>query len=89
VTLKRDIADLESVALRQRVLRDVSTIDLSTSLFEQRMSMPVLLAPISHGLNARRGEVQAARAVTKRAFPFVFQRSRCARPTCSIFWGPK
>lgn len=30
VTLRRNIADLEAVALRQRILRDVSTIDVST-----------------------------------------------------------
>jgi nitroreductase len=33
VTLRRNVADLEAVALRQRVLRDVSAIDLSTTLF--------------------------------------------------------
>lgn len=46
VTLRRNIADLEDVALRQRVLRDVSTIDLSTSLFGQKLAMPVALAPV-------------------------------------------
>ena len=30
VTLKRNVADLEAVSLRQRVLRDVSSLDLST-----------------------------------------------------------
>ena len=29
VTLRRNVADLEAVALRQRVMRDVSAIDLS------------------------------------------------------------
>lgn len=33
VTLRRNIADLADVALRQRVLRDVSSIDMSTTLF--------------------------------------------------------
>ena len=33
VTLARNVADLRAVALRQRVLRDVSDIDLSTELF--------------------------------------------------------
>src|ERR1700745_2713661 len=36
VTLKRNLEDLRSVALRQRVLRDVSDIDLGTSLFSRR-----------------------------------------------------
>ena len=50
VTLRRNVADLEAVALRQRVLRDVSAIDLSTILFGQRQAMPIALAPV--GLNA-------------------------------------
>jgi L-lactate dehydrogenase (cytochrome) len=70
VTLRRNIADLEQIALRQRVLRDVSAIDLSTALFGQRLSMPVILAPIGlAGLNARRGEVQAVRAAEAAGIP--------------------
>ena len=63
VTLKRNVADLEAVALRQRVLTDVSQIDLSCELFGRKLAMPVALAPVGlAGMNARRGEVQAARA---------------------------
>jgi L-lactate dehydrogenase (cytochrome) len=32
-TLRRNVADLQGIALRQRVLRDVSAIDLSAELF--------------------------------------------------------
>lgn len=63
VTLRRNIADLEDVALRQRVLRDVSKIDPSAELFGQQLAMPVILGPVGlSGMYARRGEVQAARA---------------------------
>src|SRR3982751_5562193 len=59
VTLRRNVEDLQAVALRQRVLRDVSSIDLSTELFGQRWAMPVALGPVGlSGLYARRGEVQ-------------------------------
>jgi L-lactate dehydrogenase (cytochrome) len=72
VTLKRNVEDLQSVALRQRVLRDVSSIDLSTTLFGQRWSMPVGLGPVGlSGLYARRGEVQAARAAAAANVPFA------------------
>jgi isopentenyl diphosphate isomerase/L-lactate dehydrogenase-like FMN-dependent dehydrogenase len=55
-TLRRNLADLERVALRQRVLRDVSALDLTTTLFGQRLSLLVVLAPVGlAGLNARRG----------------------------------
>ena len=71
VTLRRNITDLEAVALRQRILRDVSTIDVSTTLFGRRQALPVALAPVGlAGMNARRGEVQAARAAEKAGVPF-------------------
>jgi len=71
VTLGRNVEDLARVALRQRVLRDVSTLDLSTELFGQKLAMPVALAPIGlAGMNARRGEVQAARAAEAAGVPF-------------------
>ena len=46
VTLRRNIADLEDVALRQRVLTDVSALDLATELFGRRLKLPVALAPV-------------------------------------------
>ena len=71
-TLRRNVEDLRTVALRQRVLRDVSAIDLSTELFGHRWSLPVGLGPVGlAGLYARRGEVQAARAATAANVPFA------------------
>jgi L-lactate dehydrogenase (cytochrome) len=71
-TLRANVADLSDIALRQRVLRDVSAIDLSTEVFGQRMAMPVALAPIGlAGINARRGETQAARAAERAGVPFT------------------
>ncbi|HEX6661069.1 MAG TPA: L-lactate dehydrogenase, partial [Sphingomicrobium sp.] len=72
VTLKRNVEDLRGVALRQRVLRDVSSIDLSAELFGKRWTMPVGLSPVGlSGLYARRGEVQAARAAAAAGVPFT------------------
>lgn len=71
VTLRSNVSDLERVALRQRVMRDVSAIDLSSTLFGQPLKLPVALAPIGlAGLAARRGEVQAARAAEAAGIPF-------------------
>jgi L-lactate dehydrogenase (cytochrome) len=71
-TLRRNVDDLAGIALRQRVLRDVSQIDLSTELFGAKQAMPVALAPIGlAGLNARRGETQAVRAAEKAGVPFT------------------
>ena len=72
VTLERNVADLKTIALRQRVLRDVSDIDTSTELFATRWSLPVGLGPVGlSGLYARRGEVQAAQAAARRNVPFT------------------
>jgi L-lactate dehydrogenase (cytochrome) len=92
-TLARNEADLARLALRQRVLRDVSEIDLSAELFGQRLAMPVALAPIGlAGLSARRGEVQAARAAQAHGVPFCLSTvSACpidevAKGLGSSFW---
>jgi L-lactate dehydrogenase (cytochrome) len=93
VTLRRNVEDLQSVALKQRVLRDVSAIDLSTELFGQRWAMPVGLGPVGlSGLYARRGEVQAARAAAAANVPFSLSTlSGCsidevAKGSGSPFW---
>ena len=72
MTLERNVADLRAIALRQRVLRDVSSIDTSTELFGHRWSLPVGLGPVGlSGLYARRGEVQATRAAKSANVPFT------------------
>jgi L-lactate dehydrogenase (cytochrome) len=72
VTLRRNVEDLEAIALRQRVLRDVSTISLATEWFGQPLSMPVALAPVGMaGMYARRGEAQAARAAQAAGVPMI------------------
>jgi L-lactate dehydrogenase (cytochrome) len=71
-TLRRNVDDLASLALRQRVLRNMSELSLETQLFGETLSMPVALAPVGlTGMLARRGEVQAARAADKKGIPFT------------------
>ena len=72
VTLGRNVEDLRAIALRQRVMRDVSELHTGTELFGQSLSMPVMLGPVGFaGLFARRGERQAARAARAAGVPFV------------------
>lgn len=40
-TLKRNVQDLSEIALRQRVLNDMSALSLETKLFNETLSMPV------------------------------------------------
>lgn len=71
-TLRRNVEDLADVALRQRVLKNVSDLSLETQLFGETLSMPVALAPVGLcGMYARRGEVQAARAADRKGIPFT------------------
>lgn len=70
VTSRRNVEDLAGVALRQRVLNDVSAIDTGATLFGQRWAMPVGLGPVGlSGMYARRGEVQAMRAASAAEIP--------------------
>ncbi len=81
-TLRRNTADLADIALRQRVLKNMSELSLETQLFGETQAMPVVLGPVGlSGMYARRGEVQAARAADKKVFlspsqPFRFALSK-------------
>ncbi|MGV3513153.1 MAG: FMN-dependent L-lactate dehydrogenase LldD [Novosphingobium sp.] len=92
-TLRRNVEDLRDIALRQRVLRDVSGLDLSTELFGQKLKLPVALAPIGlAGMNARRGECQAVRAAETAGVPFTLSTvsacslSEVAKAATRPFW---
>ena len=69
-TLARNVADMEAIALRQRVMRDMSQLDMTVTSLGQTFSMPVGLAPVGMaGMYARRGETQAARAAAAAGVP--------------------
>src|SRR5271166_5338188 len=72
VTMRANVADLERVRLRQVVMRDVTRREQGTEVLGQTLAMPVILAPVGlAGMNARRAEVQAARAAHAAGVPFV------------------
>ncbi|MDI3352954.1 FMN-dependent L-lactate dehydrogenase LldD [Pseudomonas sp. UYIF39] len=69
-TLRANSADLTSISLRQRILKNVETLSLETTLFDQPLSMPIILAPVGlTGMFARRGEVQAVKAAENKGIP--------------------
>ncbi|WAC47648.1 FMN-dependent L-lactate dehydrogenase LldD [Asticcacaulis sp. SL142] len=71
-TLKRNVSDLADIALRQRVLKNMSDLSLETTLFGKKQSLPIALAPVGlTGMYARRGEVQAAKAACAKGIPFT------------------
>ena len=96
-TMKANIADLNQVNLRQRVLKNVSDLSLATEWFGQAAALPVIIGPVGlTGMLARRGEVQAANAAAKRDVPFVLSTvsvcsleevtSQCPRPIWFQFY---
>ena len=71
-TLRANVADLQDVKLRQRVLRGSEDLDLTVDWYGQRHALPIALAPIGlAGMYARRGEIQAVRAACQRKIPFI------------------
>jgi L-lactate dehydrogenase (cytochrome) len=70
-TLRRNVADLEAIALRQRVMRDMTQLNMSVTTLGQTLKIPVGLSPVGMaGMYARRGEAQASRAATAAGVPF-------------------
>ncbi|CAN5751531.1 FMN-dependent L-lactate dehydrogenase LldD [soil metagenome] len=71
-TMAANVADLEAVRLRQRVLRDVSHRAQATEVLGQPLALPVILGPVGlGGMFAQRAEVAAARAAEAAGVPFV------------------
>jgi L-lactate dehydrogenase (cytochrome) len=71
LTLRANRDDFDAVKLRQRVLIDTSTRDLSTEMLGEKVSMPVAIAPTGMtGLIHGNGEILAARAAEKRGVKF-------------------
>ena len=71
-TLRANVSDLSSLALRQRVLKNVADLSTETTLFGEKMAMPIALAPVGlGGMYARRGEVQVAHAAKKAGLPYI------------------
>jgi len=71
-TLRANIAELQATLLRQRVMVDESHLNLSIQLWDQAMSLPVVLGPVGMaGMYSSRGEVKAANAAKAVGVPFT------------------
>lgn len=70
-SLAENIKAFERCRLSQRVMRDVSEIKTDIQLFNEPLSMPLIMAPVGlAGMLAQRGEVQAAQAANRLDIPF-------------------
>ena len=71
-TLRANQADIEAIALRQRVGIDVDNRSTRTTMLGREVAMPAALAPIGLlGLNWANGEILAARAAQQFGIPFT------------------
>lgn len=72
LTVRENRAAFDRIWLRPRALADVATIDPSTTVFGQRLSMPLMLDPCGavHRFNGR-GELAAALAAGKAGTVYV------------------
>jgi L-lactate dehydrogenase (cytochrome) len=70
-TMRENVEALRAVKLRQRICRDVSAIELRTTVLGESLTLPVVLGPVGlMGMFATRGEVQAARAAEAKGIRF-------------------
>src|SRR4029077_16701677 len=62
VTLRDNRTHFDAIRLKPGVLRDVSKLDTSSTLFGQRLEYPILLAPTAyHKITHPEGELATAR----------------------------
>jgi L-lactate dehydrogenase (cytochrome) len=70
-SMRSNVSDLRDIHLRQRILRDVSGIDLGVEVLGEKLALPVVLGPVGLvGMFARRGEVLAAKAAEQEGIRF-------------------
>jgi L-lactate dehydrogenase (cytochrome) len=70
-TLRRNAADLDAMSFRQRVMVDVSSVSLGSTLLGSPVSMPLAIAPTGlAGLFYADGEILGARAAAACGIPF-------------------
>lgn len=71
-TLSRNRQAYQAILFRPRMLVDITQRDLSTQLFDQRIDMPLAIAPTGfNGLLSHEGDLKLALAAKKAGIPFI------------------
>ncbi len=72
ITLARNRADLHKLEFRQRVMRDLSTLSVASTMLGEKVTMPLAIAPTGlTGLFYGDGEIHGARAALDFGIPFT------------------
>ena len=92
-TFRENTTDFEKIRLRQKVAVDMSDRSTVGRMLDQKVAMPVALAPVGMtGMQNADGEIKAARAAEKFGVPFTLSTmSICsiedvAEHTSAPFW---
>ncbi|MDS1138819.1 alpha-hydroxy acid oxidase [Pusillimonas sp. SM2304] len=79
ITLRDNVDAFKRIRLLPRVLRNVSVVDLSSSLFGRKLGLPAAIAPTGAvGFGWRDGDVDLARAAAKFEIPYTLSTSATA-----------
>jgi len=71
LTIARNRSDLRAIEFRQRVMRDLSTLSVASTMVGQAVTMPLAIAPTGlTGLFYGDGEIHGARAAQAFGIPF-------------------
>src|SRR3569623_755950 len=71
-TLRANREDLQHIKFRQRILVDISSRDLSTTIIGEKANLPLILAPVgSTGMQFGDGEIHACRAAQAAGIPYT------------------
>jgi L-lactate dehydrogenase (cytochrome) len=71
-TLRANRDDLAEIKFRQRVLIDISSLDLATTILGEKAALPLILAPVgSTGMQYGDGEIHACRAAQAAGIPYT------------------
>ena len=90
--LARSIEAFDDVLFRPRVLRDMSAVDLSTTLLGKRIPFPFALAPTGFGrISDSQGELAVARAAARFGLPYTLSTlgTRSIEEVAAVSDGPK
>jgi L-lactate dehydrogenase (cytochrome) len=71
LTIAKNRSDLQAIEFRQRVMRDLSTLSVASTMLGQAVTMPLAIAPTGlTGLFYGDGEIHGARAAQGFGIPF-------------------
>ncbi|MFZ9016625.1 MAG: alpha-hydroxy acid oxidase [Ilumatobacteraceae bacterium] len=92
LTMAANRAAFSKVEFRPNVLRDVSALDTSTTLFGRRLAMPLVIAPTGYTrLTHSDGELAVARAAARAGIPYSLSTmgTRSIEEVAAVSDGPK